>query len=84
MYTPALHYGLNLVMIHLNRHESIALMGSEYLGVPMSVLSVPQLIGVLLFQCQVCSGRQLYLGFPLHLVYGVRISHSFRFLEMMS
>ena len=55
------------MMIRLSRHESSALMGSEYLGVPVSVLSMPQLIGVLLFQSQGCSDRQLCLGFPLHL-----------------
>ena len=40
------------MMIRFSRHESSALMGSEYLGVPVSVLSLPQLIGVLLFQFQ--------------------------------
>ena len=64
------------MMTHLSRHESSAVMGSEYLGVPVSVLSVPHLIGVILFQCQGCSGRQLSCFCSSSIEYGVRISHS--------
>ena len=82
MYTPALHYGLHRVMIHLSRHESSALMGSEYLGVPMSVLSVPQLIGVLLFQCLFQADSYILVFLFIYSVWSQDFTSS-RFLEMM-